>query len=213
MGVERASSFKIGVFGGTFDPIHIGHLVIAEEARCRLVLDRVLFIPTGHPYMKTQYHISHASHRLSMLQLAVEGNPGFRVADMEIRRPGPSYTIDTLADLAREYGAATSFYLILGWDSLLQFPRWREPRRILQRCTLVALPRPGFSSPDKSTLEAQLPGVSERLVLLSGPHIGISGTEIRRRVAEGLSIRYWVPDSVEKYIHDHRLYQREVNRE
>ncbi|MBI2165376.1 MAG: nicotinate-nucleotide adenylyltransferase [Chloroflexi bacterium] len=207
MGVGRTSSYRLGVLGGTFDPVHMGHLIIAEEARCQLSLSEVLFVPTGQPYMKTQHTISPGHHRLEMVKLATDSNPYFKVTDMELRRPGPSYTVDTLEALVREYPSATTIFLILGLDSLGQFHRWQCPRRILELCSLVAVQRPGVGAYNPAVLERELPGASQRVVLLQGPSIGVSGTDIRKRVAKGLSIKYWVPDRVDEYIRQHRLYQ------
>lgn len=199
---------KVGIFGGTFDPIHMGHLILAEEARVRLSLDKVLFIPTGHPWLKAGRTISPAHHRLAMVRLAIEDNPPFEVSDMEVRRPGPTYTVDTLDQLRAQWGDGPEVYLLLGLDALQEFSRWHEPRRILEQCTLVGMARPGYVDFSPRSLDAILPGASQRLVLLHGPHIGISGTEIRRRVQMGISIRYWVPRPVELYIAEHGLYRK-----
>ncbi|MFN3974726.1 MAG: nicotinate-nucleotide adenylyltransferase [Dehalococcoidia bacterium] len=199
---------KVGIFGGTFDPIHMGHLILAEEARERLSLSKVLFIPTGHPWLKAGRPVSPGHHRLAMLNLAIEDNPSFEASDIEIRRPGPTYTLDTLQELRSAWGNGPEIYLLLGLDALRDFPRWHEPRRILEQCILVGMARPGYLDFSPQSLEVVFPGASQRLVLLHGPHIGISGTEIRRRVAMGISIRYWVPRSVELYIYQQSLYRK-----
>lgn len=197
---------RLGVFGGTFDPIHVGHLVVAEEARERLGLDQVLFIPAGQPWFKTGRSLTDGHHRMAMVQRAVESNPRFQVSDMEITRPGPTYTVDTLCELRRELGGDASLYFILGLDSLRELGRWHQPERLLEMCTLVGVSRPGFQDWDPAILDAVSPGASNNVVLLRGPLIGISGAELRRRVAAGQSIKYQVPDCVEAYIYEHGLY-------
>ena len=196
---------RLGVFGGTFDPVHIGHLIAAEDARAALRLDEVLFVPAGEPWFKSYRRITPARHRLAMVRLAIRDNPRFGVSDMEIRREGPSYTIDTLAELRGERPDAELF-VILGVDALREIDRWRQPRRLFQMATVVGMARPGASL-DASVLNAAIPGASERLRLVDSALIDISGTDIRRRVADGASIRYRVPTAVERYIRDHNLYQ------
>ena len=198
---------KLGVMGGTFDPIHLGHLLIAEEARERLGLDLVLFIPTGQPYLRPGSPAASAAHRLAMTRLGVADNPGFDVSAMEVERPGPTYTLDTLQALARERGEGLELFFVLGVDSARTLPRWHEPAQVLARCTPVVVVRPGAGAWDPRELDALSPGVSRRAAHLTGPQLGISGTELRRRVACGESIRYWVPRPVEEYIAEHKLYQ------
>jgi len=171
-----------------------------------LGLREVVFIPTGLPWLRAGMPISPAHHRLNMVRLAVASNPFFKVSSIEIERPGPSYTIDTLEELRRQMGEDARFFFIVGLDSLKHFHRWKEPAAILERCTIVAVARPGHLDFDITNLDSILPGVSRRVVFLNSPQIGISGTEIRRRVAEGLSIRYWVPEEVERYIRENNLY-------
>ena len=196
----------IGVFGGTFDPIHIGHLIIAEEARLRLGLSNVIFVPAGEPWLKGAREISPAAHRLEMIKLAIASNPHFRVSMGDLDRGGPSYTVDTIADLRRDLGEAANFYFILGLDALAEFAMWREPRRIIEMCYLVAARRPEAREFDSESLERSIPGISRRLIILDNPQIGISSSEIRERVAKGLSIRNLVPDAVERYIREQGLY-------
>jgi nicotinate-nucleotide adenylyltransferase len=198
---------NIGVLGGTFDPVHLGHLIIAEEVREHLKLDRVLFVPSGHPWLKDERVISSARHRVSMLRLALASNPSFQISMVDVEREGPSYTLDTLADLRRQFGESASFFFILGWDSLNDLHLWKEPARILQQCRLVAVGRPGSAKPRLSALETTLPGISKNVLLLPKPLIGISSSEIRRRVAKGLSTNYLVPEEVETYIRDNGLYR------
>ena len=198
---------KLGVLGGTFDPVHRGHIVIAEEAMKRLALDRLLFIPAGQPWMKDESFITLAEHRLAMVRLAIAHKPRLELSTMEIERKGPTYTIDTLVELRDKLGEREEIYLILGWGSLEGFPQWQEPGRIIRLCQLVIVPRPGYSAPDVKALETKIPGISRRVILLDGPVIDISATDIRERVASGLSISHLVPDEVAEYITEHGLYQ------
>ena len=198
---------KLGVLGGTFDPIHLGHLLIAEEARERLGLDQVLFIPTGQPYLRPGSPVASASHRLAMTRLGVADNPAFDVSAVEVDRPGPTYTLDTLEALTLERGEGLQLFFVLGVDSARTMPRWHEPAQVLALCTPVVVVRPGAGEWDPQELDALSPGVSRRAVHLQGPQLGISGTALRRRIACGASVRYWVPRPVEEYIAQHKLYR------
>ncbi len=197
---------KIGVLGGTFDPVHRGHLLVAEEARARLNLDEVLFVPAGQPWLKGDSLITAAEHRVQMLRLAIAGYPYFKLSTVEVDRSGPSYTVHTITALQAQLGAGNELFFILGWDALAQLPRWREPSRLIKMCHLVAVPRPGYPMPDLNSLEAAIPGLSRRLILLEKPEVDIEATEIRNRVARGLSIRHLVPEPVDDYIKKHKLY-------
>ena len=199
---------KIGVLGGTFDPIHLGHLIVAEDLREKLGLGEVLFIPAGHPWLKLKEEkpISPAEHRLAMVRLAIASNPCFKVSTMEIDRPGLSYSIDTVLELKAKLGAKAGIYFIVGPDALAELPKWKDPGRLLEICQVVGIGRPGHAQADLHTLESSIPGVSKRIMLVDVPQIDISSTEIRNRVAQGLSIRYLVPEAVEKYIAEHKLY-------
>ena len=199
---------NIGVLGGTFDPVHMGHLIIAEEVRARLDLDEVLFVPAGRPWLKLNNAnaISPAEHRLEMVRRAIADEPAFKLSTMEIDRPGPSYTVDTMAELSGQTGAGGRLYFILGWDNLNQLPRWHQPSRLVELCRLVPVRRVGFAPPDLDALEAEVPGLSQSLVMLDTPQIEISASEIRQRVARGLSIHKLVPEPVEKYIIENGLY-------
>jgi nicotinate-nucleotide adenylyltransferase len=200
---------NIGVLGGTFDPIHVGHLLVAEEARARLNLAQVLFMPAGQPWLRLNNAISSAKHRVEMVRLAIAGKPDFKLSTMEIERPGPTYTVDTMAELHAQINAGDELFFILGWDSLTQLPQWQEPSRLIELCRLVAVPRVDCPVPDLASLETAIPGLSSRVILLDEPHIDISASEIRRRVAQSLSIHNLVPEPVERYIKEHRLYLRE----
>ena len=198
---------KVGLMGGTFDPIHIGHLLVAEEARLCLEFDEVLFIPTGNPWMKAGTPLSPAHHRLNMVRLAVASNPFFHASSIEIDRPGPTYTVDTLAQLREGGDNEDSFYFIVGVDSLSGLRRWKEPERVLDLCTMVVVPRPGHPTGDMSFLESICLSESEKVLTLNGPLVDVSGTDIRSRVAMGQSVRYQVPEEVESYMARCDLYR------
>jgi nicotinate-nucleotide adenylyltransferase len=196
---------NIGVLGGTFDPIHIGHLIIAEEARVKLGLSKVLFVPAGQPWLKQDRDITAAVHRIEMVRRAIADNPYFELSTLEVERSGPSYTVDTLTMLRKELGSRASLFFILGRDTFAELPLWKEPQKVIQLCRLVVPPRLG--SRDLKHSEKVIPGMLDRVIQLAMPVIGISSSEIRRRIAQGLSIRYLVPPEVEKYITEHRVYQ------
>lgn len=197
---------NVGVFGGTFDPIHMGHLIIAEETRIKLGLSKVLFVPAGQPWLKLNHSITPATQRVEMVRRAIASNPYFELCTLEVERPGPSYTVDTLIMLQKQLGGEASFFFILGQDTLADLPLWKEPGKLVQICQLVVAPRSGSSLPDLESLELSVPGVVHSLIQLELPIIEISSSGIRQRVAGGLSIRYLVPDEVEKYISQQRLY-------
>ena len=197
---------NIGVLGGTFDPIHNAHIVVAEEARAALNLAEILFVPAGQPQLKENTPISAAAHRVEMVRLALADKPYFRLSTMEIERGGPSYTVDTIAELQAGFGAGNELFLILGWDSLAELPKWREPSRLIAMCRLVVAPRPGYSRPELNALETVIPGISQRVTIMDKPEIDISASDIRNRVAQGLSIRHLVPEPVNRYIKQHELY-------
>ncbi len=197
---------KTGILGGTFDPIHKGHLAVAEEVRLRLNLDEVLFIPVGRPWRKAGSPILPAEHRVEMVRLAIADRPAFNLSTIEVDREGPSYTIDTLEELISVRGGEDELFFIVGWDSLADLPNWKAPEQIVRLCLLVAVPRPGCFPPDLELLEDSIPGVSERIILLDKPEVDVSASQIRERVASGLSISGLVSESVEKYIREHGLY-------
>ena len=197
---------NIGVLGGTFDPIQLAHLAVAEKARARLDLADIIFVPAGQPWLKANSPISTAEHRIQMVRLAIADKPYFKLSTVEIDRAGPSYSVDTVTELQGQLGAEEELFFILGWDSLAEIPLWREPSRLIKMCRLVAVPRPGYSAPDLKKLEADIPGLSQRVILMDKPEIDIGATDIRNRVARGLSISHLVPEPVERYIKQHRLY-------
>ena len=195
---------NIGILGGTFDPIHIGHLIVAEEARIKLGFSEVLFVPAGQPWLKLDRNISPAVHRVEMVRRAISDNPNFKLYSLEVERPGPSYTVDTLTILRKQLGSEASLFFILGRDTLAGLPLWKEPQKLVQLCRLVVAPRLG--SKDLKHLEAAIPGLLDKVIQLDMPIIGISSAEIRQRIAQGLTIRYLVPAEVEKYITEQKLY-------
>jgi nicotinate-nucleotide adenylyltransferase len=197
---------NIGVLGGTFDPIHNGHLLLAEEVRARLNLAETLFVPAGQPWLKVDNPISSAEHRVEMMRLAIVDRPYFKLEVMEIGRPGPSYTVDTIDRLKAQLGIGNELFFILGADNLAELPLWRESSRLITICHLVVVPRPDYPLPDLKALEALIPGLSQKVTLMDKPEINISASAIRSRVARGLSIHHLVPEPVEEYIKQHKLY-------
>ena len=198
---------RVGVLGGTFDPIHYGHLVIAQEALVWLALSRVIFVPAKNPPHKLQQPQSAGRDRLRMTQLATASNPGFEVSEVDLLRPGPSYTADTLALLQEQLGPEADLYFLMGTDSLASILTWHRPDLVVARAHLAVAARPGYSV-DLEELEAALPGLSRRTLFLHPPELGISAQDLRRRVREGLPIRYQLPDDVEAYIREHGLYRQ-----
>lgn len=194
----------IGVLGGTFDPIHHGHLAIAEEARVALGLEQVLLVPAAQQPFKRGLTVATAAQRLEMVRLACADNPAFRPCPVEIERPGPSYTVTTLEELDAAHGAELCF--LIGADALRDLPRWHRAADVPRLARIVAIQRP-FVALDIETLFAELPALHGRLELLEGPQIELSSSELRARVAAGRPIRYLVPDPVAAYIEQYRIYQ------
>lgn len=197
---------KVGVLGGTFDPVHLGHIAMAEEARKALALDEVVLVPAGRPVYKSAGEVAPASDRLEMLRLASAGRPYLKISTMELDRPGPSYTVDTLSTMKQQYGSKAGLYFILGWDSLAQFGGWRGPDKIIKMCILVAVPRPGFTRPDAEALEKVVPGIKDKLIYLDRPEMDIGATVIRKMASSGRSIDRFVAAPVAAYIKEHKLY-------
>ena len=192
---------QVGLFGGSFNPPHLGHLVIAEVMREQFGLDRVLWMPSYQtPHKQGARDMAGADHRLAMTRLATASNPGFAVSDLEVQRQGVSYTVDTLRTLQAEQ-PETAFAFILGGDSLRGFASWHEPDEILKRVPLLVYERPGVARP---TL---LPAHATRIRFARAPLLEISGTAVRQRCRHGQSIRYFVPDDVRAYIAEHQLYR------
>jgi len=197
---------NIGVLGGTFDPIHNGHLIVAEETKVRLNLAEILFVPAGLPWLRMDSPISAAEHRVQMVRLAIGDKPYCKLSTMEIERAGPSYTVDTITELRGQLGVGSELFFILGWDCLAELPKWREPERLIKMCYLVAVPRVGCSLPDLKSMEAAIPGLAQRIIMLDTPEVDITASVIRDRVAQGLSISHLVPESVDRYIREQGLY-------
>jgi nicotinate-nucleotide adenylyltransferase len=223
---------KLGLLGGSFNPVHDGHLAIARHTREALELDQILFIPTGHPPHKPNGGLAPAQDRYEMVRLAITPDPAFAISDVEIRRPGKSYSIDTIRQLQQEYGPHTQLFFLIGLDAFLDFPSWRDPRTLLELCSFVVLSRPGLSFRSLSTvsllppipypsladldagrvfrIEAQIGG--QRLICLKQPPCPISASDIRARIRQGLAVANLLPPLVESYILQHHLYQEECNR-
>jgi nicotinate-nucleotide adenylyltransferase len=199
----------IGLLGGTFDPVHVGHLALGEVARSYLDLESVLFVPALLPPHKLDQPVTDARHREAMLRLAIAGIPGFAVSRLELERPGPSYAVDTIERVVAEGRAEgrPDPWFILSAEALLGFRTWRDPDRILALARIAVAPRPGSAPADPAWLEARFPGRADRFAWLPGPDIPVSATEIRQRVAAGLAIDGLVPPTVERYIMEHHLYQ------
>jgi len=198
---------RIGIFGGTFNPIHLGHLLTAQDASEQLRLERVIFIPSAAPPHKVVDKLASARDRLQMIKLAIRGHDRFEVDDLEIRRGGKSYSVDTLRELRRRHPRAT-LYFIIGADSLQELHLWREVRRLVTLCTFVTVPRPGFEP--KPVVDPRLDAATRRRLrqqVLRGHACDIASRDIRARVAEGKSIRYLVPDAVREYIRTRQLYR------
>jgi len=201
---------RIGVFGGTFDPIHMGHLVVAEEARVCCALDRVIFVPAKRPPHKPGEPHASACDRLEMVRLAVEDNSHFCVSAMELERPGPSFTVDTLRAIREGHPSSTLFF-VMGADSLVHLKTWRDPRGIMQLARFIAVTRPDWDI-DLAVLDRELPGLAANTELLTTVRLEISSTDLRERVSEGRPIRYQMPDRVEAYIREQGLYIRTSQR-
>lgn len=196
---------RLGVFGGTFDPIHLGHLILAEEAWYQLSLDQVLLAPAADPPHKREQSKSPAEQRVCMVELAIADNPHLALSRVDVDRPGPHYTLDMMRLLRGQYGPAAEWFFLMGLDSLANLPGWHQPQALLQTCTPVAFSRPDVDF-DWDTLEAALPGARERVILLPMPLLEISGSDLRGRARTGRSLRYQVLPQVEQYIREQGLY-------
>jgi len=224
--VSQLGAKRVGVFGGTFDPPHLGHLLLAETIREQFELDEVLFVPSNEPPHKDRDDLTAATHRYAMVVAATLHNPGFTPAAVEVNRPGKSYSIDTLRALSADYGPDVELYFVAGLDSMLQFDSWHEPEALLDCCHVVVVSRPGSSF---EKLKDVLPercrerivdasGCQEvggerdglRIYLSDAVYLELSSTELRQRVRDGLSIRYRVTPEVERYITSHELYLEQV---
>ena len=197
---------RVGVMGGTFDPIHIGHLVAAEEVRWALGLSRVIFVPAGQPPHKEPGEVSAVADRVRMVELAIASNRYFELSLVDVERPGRSYTVDTLRILRERLGEAVELFFIVGMDSLADLPRWREPRGIIALARLAVVNRPPYPPVELDALERTLPGISGRVEMVRMPGIYVASSDLQERVARGLPIKYQVLEPVEGYIRERGLY-------
>ena len=198
---------KIGIMGGTFDPIHLGHLATAESVREIFALDEILFIPAARPPHKLTRHVTDEIHRLAMTNLATRSNKFFRVSDIELKRTGLSYTLDTMDALHKQFGATTELFFIIGADSLADLSKWHEAKKLVERSHFIATTRSGVDVDFSATEKFFGAAASEHIHRVTTPAIEISSTEIRERVKSGRSIKYLVPEAVEEYILREELYR------
>lgn len=223
---------RLGLLGGSFDPVHNGHLSIAQQTREALGLDQILFIPTSHPPHKPHDSLAPVHHRYEMVRLAIASAPSLVISDVEIRRPGKSYSIDTIRLLQQEYGAHTQLFFLIGLDAFLEFPSWRDPLTLLQLCSFVVLSRPGLSFRSVSTISLlppipassltdldegrisriEVPLGKQQMTCLRLPPCAVSASDIRVRIRQGLPVANLLPPLVESYILRHHLYQEERDR-
>ena len=201
--MARTERPAVGVMGGTFNPIHIGHLVTAEEARFAFDLREVIFVPAGRPWQKERADVAEAEHRYLMTVIATASNPHFRVSRLEIDRTGPTFTVETLRSLRAELGDVELFF-ITGADAILQILTWKDPKEVLTEARFIAATRPGY---DLDRLEKELPeGFGDRVHILEIPALAISSTDIRHRVRDGRPVRYLLPEGVARYVEKNGLY-------
>ena len=195
---------RLGVMGGTFDPIHYGHLVTAEEALWQFELDEVVFVPTGQPWMKEDRVVTAGEHRYLMTVIATASNPRFRVSRIEVDRSGPTYAVETLQELRRQAEEDVELFFITGADAMLEILHWKDPQEVLSLAHFIAATRPGY---DIARFEKEAPTRHPRVSVMDIPALSISSTDVRRRVREGHSIRYLVPEGVNAYIRKAGLYR------
>jgi nicotinate-nucleotide adenylyltransferase len=209
IGSVRMGPMRIGILGGTFDPVHVGHLIIAETVRDEMRLDKVLFIPAATPPHKQNRPVTDAAHRLEMIRLAVEGNAAFEASDVEIKRGGVSYSIETIEGLRAQAGDAAGFFFIVGADTVPELATWKDIDHLVHLCTFVVVARPGFRIENLLGEKIGLaPDVRQRILrhFIDAVRVDISSTELRARLAEGKSVRYRLPAAVEGYIRAKGLY-------
>lgn len=202
---EHAGHLRVGLLGGSFDPPHIGHLILAEEARDQLRLDKVLFAPAGQQPLKSGQAVTAVEDRVRMTELAIASNPHFELSRGDVDRPGPHYTVDLVKLIAAQLPPQSELFFLMGFDSLADLTRWHKPDQLIRSARLVALTRPDVRV-DWDALETSLPGVRERVRLLDMPELEIASRDLRERVRTGRSIRYMVPDAVVTYIKEKHLY-------
>lgn len=229
---QQSGILRLGLLGGSFNPMHNGHLAIARQTREALGLDQVLFIPTSQPPHKPSGSLAPAQDRYEMVRLAIASDPTLAISDIEIRRPGKSYSIDTIRLLQQEYGAQTQLFFLIGLDAFLDFPTWRDPQALLELCQFVVLSRPGLIFRSLSTVRLippiPIPSLADLdagriarieaslgaqgLTCLKLPPCPISASDIRTRIRQGLPVVNLLPPSVESYILHHHLYQEDRDR-
>jgi nicotinate-nucleotide adenylyltransferase len=197
---------RLGIMGGTFDPIHFGHLVTAEEALVQFNLDKVIFMPTGSPAAKADEDVTGAEHRYLMSVLATSTNPDFDVSRMEVDRPGLTYTVDTLTALRSELGPSAELFFITGADAVWEIVTWKDAERVADMVTFIAATRPGYDL-DVARASHEVAATRFRIEYIEVPALAISSTEMRRRVSEGRPIRYLTPEAVVIYVEKHGLYR------
>jgi len=197
---------RIGLFGGTFDPPHLGHLILASEAQSQLELDRLLWILTPEPPHKQDQLITPVEDRLAMVQLAIADNPAFELSRVELDRPGPHYTLDTIKLIA-EKNPGADIVPIIGEDSLRDLPTWHEPQQLVYACHWIGVMRRPHDESSLEELESQIPGISSKVHYVDAPLLEIASREIRNRIAEGKTVRYYLPHPVYEYINQHHLYR------
>ena len=204
----KKQDLRLGIMGGTFNPIHHGHLVMAEEVRNKFGLDKVIFVPTGNPPHKDSQELAAAQDRYLMTVLATMTNLYFEVSPLEIERQGVSYTIDTIKEFKKTYGKSTKIYFITGADAILSIFTWKNMEDLLESCSFIAATRPGYCLQElKSKIEAINPAYLKHIHLVEVPGIAVSSTDVRERIREGKPIKYLMPETVESYIIKNKLYE------
>lgn len=207
MNFVRKPAARVGIMGGTFDPVHLAHLVIAEAVCEAFSLDRVLFIPAANPPHKQGREVAPAYHRLMMTQLATCGNPAFHVSKQELERKGPSYSLLTVRELRAQFGDAAELYFITGSDTINELHTWYHIQELLQQCHFVGTTRPGAPVNEAAIIRQFGAAAEQKIHYLAVPQLDISSTAIRQKLRAGQSIRYLVPQAVEEYIYKEGLYQ------
>ena len=197
---------NIGILGGTFDPVHLGHLSIASAALGQAALEKILFIPAGQPRLKQSEPSASVDHRLEMVRLATLDIPNYQVCDIEAHRPGPTYSVDTLVELSDKLGPTADLFFILGLDVLGQLDRWKEPERVLELCQLLVLDRPGEQGFDWTGFYSRIPEAKDRVQVVTAPLVDVSATDLRKRTTAGEPLEGQVPDAVAEYIRQQGLY-------
>jgi nicotinate-nucleotide adenylyltransferase len=199
-------TLRLGIMGGTFDPVHFGHLVTAEEALVQFNLDKVVFMPTGRPVRKTHRHVSSAEDRYLMTVIATAANPDFEVSRVEIDRPGDTYTVDTMLQLREQYGPGTTLFFISGADAVREILTWKDADRFAELCTFIAATRPGFDADIGSLAPVSSGAIRPRVESMEVPALAISSSDIRARVCARRPVRYLLPEAVAAYIEKNGLY-------